>query len=435
MIVAAGLTTADLWMLAAIGLILVVLAFLAIAETAISRMNVVKAQTLAERGRGSGRLLIRLVERPERFLNPVLLTVNVLQTVQAVLTGIVADRQWGAVGVVVSIVLNVIIFFVLAESLPKTWALLHSEQGALITARPVFALVRFPPLALISRALIGLTNVIVPGKGLREGPFVSEQELLGIVQHAAAEDVIEHGERELIESVIEFGDTIAREVMVPRTDMATVTRDRTITEAMDVAIGRGFSRLPVVGDDIDDIVGIAYTKDMMGAERAGRGGESVSAVMRTPQFVPETKKADQLLEVMQAGKSHLAIVVDEYGGTAGLVTIEDLLEELVGDIRDEFDREEPLHETLADGAVRVHGRLSISDLNELLDSDLPDDDWDTVGGLIFNTLGHVPSVGETVDVDGYRFRVERLQGRRITRVRVTPLRDREDDREEQTVSQ
>jgi CBS domain containing-hemolysin-like protein len=188
--------------------------------------------------------------------------------------------------------------------------------------------------------------------------------------------------------------------------------------------------VPVVGDDIDDIVGIAYVKDMTRAERAGRGAERVTEVVRLPQFVPETKKADQLLELMQAGRFHLAIVVDEYGGTAGLITIEDLLEELVGDIRDEFDREEPLHEMLADGAVRVHGRLSMSDLNELLDSDLPDDDWDTVGGLIFNTLGHVPNVGEAVDVDGYRFRVERLQGRRITRVRVTPL----GDREEQTVS-
>jgi putative hemolysin len=427
-IVAAAPNTADWWMIVAIFAILLLLAFLAVAETSITRMNVVKAQTLADRGKASGRLLVRLVERPERFLNPVLLAINVLQTVQAVLTGIVADHLWGVAGVLVAIVVNVILFFVLAESLPKTWALLHGDQGALITARPVFALVRFPPLALISRALIGLTNIIVPGKGLREGPFVSEQELLGIVQHAAAEDVIEHGERELIESVIEFGDTIAREVMVPRTDMVTVDRDLTITQAMDVASERGFSRVPVVGDDIDDIVGIAYAKDMTAAERAGRGNESVSAVMRLPQFVPETKKADQLLELMQAGRFHLAIVVDEYGGTAGLITIEDLLEELVGDIRDEFDREEPLHEALADGAVRVHGRLSMSDLNELLDSDLPDDDWDTVGGLIFNTLGHVPNVGEAVDVDGYRFRVERLQGRRITRVRVTPLGDREDQR-------
>ncbi|HUP72941.1 MAG TPA: hemolysin family protein [Acidimicrobiales bacterium] len=428
MIIAAGLSTADLWMLVAIGVILVLLAFLAVAETSITRMNIVKAQALAEQGRRSGRLLMRLVERPERFLNPVLLMVNILQTVQAVLTGIVADRLWGLAGVLVSIVVNVILFFVFAESLPKTWAVLHGDQGALITARPVSALVRFPPLAIISRALIGLTNVIVPGKGLREGPFVSEQELLGFVQHAASEDVIEPGERELIESVIEFGDTIAREVMVPRTDMVTVGRQNTVTEAMDVAIGRGFSRLPVVGDDIDDIIGVAYIKDMTGAERAGRGSELVSTVMRAPQFVPETKKAGQLLELMQAGKFHLAIVVDEYGGTAGLITLEDLLEELVGDIRDEFDREEPLHETLGDGAVRVHGRLSISDLNELLDSDLPDDDWDTVGGLIFNTLGHVPNVGEGVDVDGYRFRVERLQGRRITRVRVTPLGDREEQR-------
>src|SRR5258708_6092790 len=315
-------------MVVVIAAILVVLAFLAIAETAISRMNVVKAHTLAEQGRRSGRLLIRLVERPERFLNPVLLTVNVLQAVEAVLTGTVANRPWGGLGVVIATVANVIVFFVFAESLPKTWALLHTEQGASITARPVFALVRFPPLAIISRALIGLTNVIVPGKGLREGPFVSEQELLGIVQHAAADDVIEHGERELIESVIEFGDTIAREVMVPRTDMVTVNRDTTITEAMDVAIGRGFSRLPVVGDDIDDIVGVAYTKDMMGTERGGRGNELVSTVMRAPQFVPETKKADQLLELMQAGKFPLAIVVAQYGVTAAPLSPQELLQEM-----------------------------------------------------------------------------------------------------------
>jgi len=172
-------------------------------------------------------------------------------------------------------------------------------------------------------------------------------------------------------------------------------------------------------------------KDLIQRTDVLAGNRPVTDIMRTASFVPETKRVMELLREFQRGRFQLAIVVDEYGGTAGLVTLEDLLEELVGDIRDEFDREEPLHETLADGAVRVHGRLSMSDLNELLDSDLPDDDWDTVGGLIFNTLGHVPNVGETVDVDGYQFRVERLQGRRITRVRVTPL----GDREEQTVPQ
>jgi putative hemolysin len=419
-VLAASFSTTDVWMVAVILLILVMLSFLAIAETAINRISLPRAQSLAERHGKSGRLLLRLVQEPERFLNPVLLTVNVAQTVQAVLTGIVAERLFGVVGVLVGTVLNVIVFFVFAESLPKTWAVLHAERGALLTSRPVSVLVRFWPLALVSRGLIGVTNVIIPGKGLEKGPFVSEQELLGIVQTAADEDVIEHGERELIESVIEFGDTIAREVMVPRTDMITAPGDAQVTAAMDIAITHGFSRLPVIGDNVDDIVGVVYAKDLMRVERAGRGTESVRSVMRPPRFVPETKKADQLLEDMQSGKYHLAIVVDEYGGTAGIVTMEDLLEELVGEIRDEFDREEPMHEELPGGAVRVHGRLPISELNDLLDADLPDDDWDTVGGLILNTLGHVPLAGESVELGGYRFRVERVQGRRITRVRIAP---------------
>lgn len=423
----AALTTAEIWMLVAILAILVVLAVLAVAETAINRISLPKAQALVEQGKPGAKSLHRLVAHPERFLNSVLLTVSILQTVQATLTGIVASRLSGAIGVVIGIVLNVVIFFVMAEALPKTWALLHAERGALVTARPVSALVRFPPLAWVSRGLIGLTNVIIPGRGLSEGPFVSEQELLGIVQTAANEEVIEHGERELIESVIEFGDTVAREVMVPRGDMITVDADATVSEALDVAIANGISRVPVLGDGIDDVVGIAYSKDLMRHERAQKGSEVVRAVMRQPHFIPETKKVDRLLETMQAGKFHLAIIVDEHGGTAGIVTLEDLLEELVGEIRDEHDEDEPTLEELGDGSVRVHGRMSISDLNESLDAELPDDDWDTVGGLIFTTLGHVPSVGESLDVAGYHFVVERVQGRRITRVRVAPVVSADDD--------
>jgi putative hemolysin len=246
-------------------------------------------------------------------------------------------------------------------------------------------------------------------------------ELLGIVQTAADEEVIEHEERELIESIIEFGDTVVREVMVPRTDMVTLDADVAVRDAIGMSIEHGFSRMPVVGEGIDDIVGVIYAKDLVRADHEGRGDEPVTRIMRKPHYVPETKKVDRMLREMQAGKYHMAIVIDEYGGTAGIVTLEDLLEELVGEIRDEFDLEEPDIVSLGDGAIRVHGRMPISELNDLLDAELPDDDWDTVGGLIFNALGHVPMVGEHVDVDGYRLRVERLQGRRITRVRIAPL--------------
>jgi putative hemolysin len=418
---AASLGSAELAMLATVGVLLLLLAFLALAETSINRISIVKAQSLAAEGRSGAEALLGLVREPERFLNPVILAVNAAATVQAVLTGIVADRLFGPIGVVIGTVLNVFVFFVLTEALPKTWAVLNPERGALITARPVSWLVKFWPLRVLSRVFIGLTNVIIKGKGLKQGPFVSEFELLGIVQTAADEEVIEHEERELIESIIEFGDTVVREVMVPRADMVTVDSDEQVRDAVALTIEHGFSRMPVCGEGIDDIVGVVYAKDLVRAERAGRGDELVVTVMRKPIFVPETKKVDRLLREMQAGKNHLAIVVDEYGGTAGIVSMEDLLEELVGEIHDEFDVEEPEFESLDGGGLRVHGRMPISELNDILEAVLPDDDWDTVGGLIFSKLGHVPTVGEVVVVEGYQLVVERLQGRRITRVRISPV--------------
>jgi CBS domain containing-hemolysin-like protein len=416
-------------MLVIVGVLLLLLAFLALAETSINRISTVKAQSLVTDGRAGAKALLDLVRRPEQFLNPVILAVNIAATVQAVLTGIVADRLFGPIGVLIGTVLNVVVFFILTEALPKTWAVLNPERVALLTARPVRWLVRFWPLRIMSRAFIGITNVIIRGKGLKQGPFVSENELLGIVQTAADDEVIEHEERELIESVIEFGDTVVREVMVPRTDMVTVDAEDTVEDSVALAIDQGYSRMPVCGAGIDDIVGVVYTKDLVRAERAGRGAEPVARIMRKAHFVPETKKVDRMLREMQAGKNHLAVVVDEYGGTAGIVTLEDLLEELVGDIRDEFDLEDPDVVTLGDGALRVHGRMPISELNDMLTADLPDDDWDTVGGLIFSKLGHVPTVGEEVEVDGHRLVVERLQGRRITRVRIDSIGEFEDDRD------
>jgi CBS domain containing-hemolysin-like protein len=289
----------------------------------------------------------------------------------------------------------------------------------LATARPTLALVRFPPLRAVARALIGLANVLVPGKGLRQGPFVSERELLGIVEAAAEDEVIEHEERRLIESIIEFGDTVAREVMVPRPDMVTVAATATITEALDLAIEHGFSRLPVSGESIDDVLGIAYTKDLVRAERDGRGFQPVAGMARSARFVPETKPVSLLMREMQAEKFHMAVLVDEYGGTAGLVTLEDCLEELVGDIVDEYDVEAPDVERLPTGELRVEGGVAIDEMNELLGFELPDEDWDTVGGFVLGTLGHVPAEGESIQFRGHRFTASRVEGRRISEVVVS----------------
>ncbi len=412
----------ELAMLVAIFVLLVVLVFLAIAETAVNRISRPKAEALAETNGRRGRALLTLVESPEAFMNPVLVTVNIFQTGQAFLTSFlvtrITDVWWAGI---LAFVVNVVVVFVFTESLPKTWAVLSAERAALAVARPTLALVRFPPLRGLSRALIGMTNVIFPGKGLKAGPFVSEREFLGLVEQAAAGEVIEHEERELIESIIEFGDTVAREVMVHRTDMVTVPGDTTVSEALDTLIREGYSRAPVVGEDIDDIIGIAYARDLFAAERADAGNMLVRDFMREARFVPETKPVRQLMRDMQAGKSHMTILVDEYGGVAGLVTLEDLIEELVGDIVDEYDREAAEVEELGEQSFRIDAALGIDELGELLGRELPDEDWDTAGGFVFGLLGHVPEPGETVDYEGWRFTVESLEGRRITTLRIEPV--------------
>jgi CBS domain containing-hemolysin-like protein len=276
---------------------------------------------------------------------------------------------------------------------------------------------------MVSRGLISLTNVIVRGKGLQQGPFVSEQELLGIVEAAAQDEVIEHEERELIESIIEFGDTVVREVMVPRPDMVTIDHNMTVTQALDIAINEGFSRLPVIqeGEEDIDVVGLAYAKDLMKAEREGQGEQLITALIRKVRIVPENKPVSRLMREMQTDKFHLAVVADEYGSIVGIISLEDCLEELVGDIVDEFDEEEQEIRRLPNGDYLVVGKTSVGDVNELLDIRVPDDDWDTLAGFVFNMLEHVPEVGEFVDHDGWRFSAEQMDGRRIAVIRVSAL--------------
>lgn len=417
MTIASSFSTGDVWMLVAIVVILFVLAFLSLAEMGLSRMTKPKAAALADQGHRSGRALLRLAGEPERWVNPVLLSVNILQTVQAFLTGVVASG-FGPAGAAIGLVANVLVFFILAESIPKTYAVLFPERAATISARPTLALVRFLPIRVVSKGLIGLTNWIMPGKGLKKGPFVSEQELLGIVEAAAEEMVIEHEERKLIESIITFGDTVVREVMVPRPDIVAVSVSDDVRAALDIAIEQGYSRLPVL-DDEDDVLGVAYAKDLMKAEREGRGSTKVVELARPVRFVPESKPVGDLMREMQADKSHMTMVADEYGALAGLVTLEDCLEELVGDIVDEYDTEEAEVERKESGDYLIEGGTSISDVNELLSIELPDTDWASIGGYVFGRLGHVPAVGEWVEFGGWRMTVEEMSGRRIRRIRIS----------------
>ena len=411
---------ANLVMLLVIIVLLFALIFLAIAEMGLSKMTKPRAAAITEDKPRIEPSLTALVDNPEGWINPLLLMVNVCQTVQATLTGIVAGNLFGGVGVAVGVTLNVIVFFVLAEAVPKTYAVLNPDRAAMIAARPVRALTAFPPLRMISAGLIGLTNVLVKGRGLESGPFVSEQEFLGIVEAAAQDEVIEHEERELIESIIEFGDTVAREVMVPRPDMVMVANTATITDALNLGIAHGFSRLPVSGSDEDDIVGLAFTKDLMRAEREGRGDLPVLDLARDVTFIPENKPVARLMREMQDSKFHIAIVADEYGDIAGLVTLEDCLEELVGEIVEEYDAEEHDIERFDDGTLLVDGGLNIGDVADELGIDIPNEDFDSVGGFVFSALERVPEPGDAIDFEGFAFVVESVEGRRVRRVRITP---------------
>jgi CBS domain containing-hemolysin-like protein len=412
------ITTTDIWMIVAIVVLLLIAIATAVAETSIVRISRAKAAGLAEDGRPGGKALLALVDAPERWINGLLLVVLVCQIVQATLTGVVSNRLFGGVGVAIATFVNVVVVFVLAEAAPKTWALQNTERAALASARPVRWLVELAPLRLVARALIGLTNVILPGKGLKEGPFVSEEELLAVAAEAAESNQIEHDERRLIESIIEFGDTVVREVMVPRPDIVSVAHDFRVADVMEVVLLNGYSRVPVLGEGIDDVVGLVFAKDLMRAERDGREDEPVANLVRPARAVPETKPVSELLREMQAEQFHMAIVIDEYGGTAGLVTLEDLIEELVGEIVDEFDTEDARVEPVPAGGVRVSGSLTIDDANDLLAVKLPEGDYDTVSGLVLSELGRLAATGDAVEVPGARLTVERVQGRRIMRVRI-----------------
>ena len=413
------MTGRELAIAAAVVVLVGVSALLAMAETALTNLPMVKAIALRDEGRRGAGILCRLLERRERVVGPILFLVLACHVVSATLVVLLAEDHLGGLGIVVAVVGLVVVVFVAAEAAPKTFALLHTERAALLVAPVVVVLARSLPVRVITRALIALSNLLIPGKGYPAQPVVSEEEFLALADVAVEEEVLESEERALIRSIIDFGDTVAREVMVPRPDMVTVQASTPVASAMETVIQHGYSRIPAWRQDIDDVVGIVYAKDLMRAAREGRGTEAVERLLRTASYVPETKRVAELMREMQAEKFHMAIVVDEYGGTAGLVTLEDLIEELVGEIVDEFDVEDPLLEPLPGGDVRVNARMALDELNDLLHLGLPEGDWDTVGGLLFKLLGHVPSEGESVDVDGHRLRAERVQGRRIGRVRIS----------------
>jgi putative hemolysin len=389
---------------------------LAIAEASLTRMSRVRALALVEEGRRNAVTLERIEADPPRFLNAIYLSVMFCQNGSAILVAIIAERTYGGLGITLISVAFTLMYFVIVEAMSKTFGVLHSDGAALAVAPLVWFLGRV--LALPTRALIGIANVLLPGRGLKQGPFVSEADLRSMAEVGHEEGSIEREEKELIHSIFEFGDTIAREVMVPRPDVKAIESDKTLRDVQAMVLQHGYSRIPVFEDDLDNVIGIIYAKDVLKALHQGKHGMPLRDVVREARFVPESKKVADLLREMQKEKFHIALVTDEYGSVSGLVTLEDLLEELVGEIADEYDTEEPEIEQVSDDVYRVDGKIAIDEVNEILDVELPDEEWDTVGGLVLGLMGSIPDEGEAVEFQGLTFTAERVNGRRISKVLI-----------------
>ncbi len=420
--------TSDATVLAAVLIVLLLLfaGVVAAVETVVTRLNVVRALRLREEEEAPARAeaLVWLTERRARSLDALLVVTVTARIALAAVTAVAAYAVTGRVALVaVVVVVTVFVSLVLSEVVPRTLVLRHLEAAGLLLARPGRLVVRAVlPLAL---GVIAVGRALVSRRHEVSSPHAGDDELREVTDEPEEQDSeLEPEERAMIRSIFELADTLVREIMVPRPDVVAVPADAAMEDVTRVAVDGGYSRLPVhQAGDVDQMIGIVYAKDLLRRVVTEPSLHGWTDLTRPATFVPETKRSDELLRELQADAVHLALVVDEYGEFVGLVTIEDILEEIVGEIVDEHDQEEPLVEPLDDGRVRIDARLGVDDLNELLSLSLPEEGWDTVGGLVFGVLGRVPRPQEVIELDGATIEVERLQGRRVSKVIVSLDRD------------
>jgi len=420
------------WLQLGIAFVLMILAGLsAAAEAALSSFSKARADRLVDEGRPGAQRVRKIVEDPPRYLNTALfvrsmIEISAIVLVANVIFGLI-PKTWQA-GAVTSGIM-IIVSYIAWGVAPRTLGRQHADRVACAAAGPIVAITTV--LGPFPRLLILIGNALTPGKGFIDGPFATEAELRELVDLAEARDEIESGERKMIHSVFDLGDTIAREVMVPRTDMVFIEEYKTLRQAVSLALRSGFSRIPVIHEGIDDVVGVLYLKDVIRRiydAPDAQSTERVGSMMRAPVWCPDSKPVDELLQEMQAKRVHLVIVVDEFGGTAGMVTIEDILEEIVGEITDEYDENTDITR-LAEGRYRVSSRLPVDELGDLFGLKLDDEDVETVGGLMAKQLNKVPIAGSVVKYDGLELVAERSAGRRnrIGTVIVTKISSAESE--------
>ena len=401
-----------------VGLLLIAaLIGLAIAESALNKISRSRAEALEEEDvPGAAELLEGLSDR-RGLIAPILaLSLGAQLALGAIVAILVSDR-FGAPWIPVALVILLAVMLIVTESVPKSWAQRNIDRAAPRAASFSRGVLAVAPIRWILGVLGGISGLILRRTSGSISEVSSEEEIVAITDAAVAEQVLEKDEGRIIQEILEFGDTLVREIMVARPDVLAASSESTIDAAIEMMIERGHSRMPIYDEELDDVVGVVHIKDLFARVRRGRGDHFVSIAHRKPMFVPETKRAAELLRELKGLPTTLVIVIDEYGAMAGIVTMEDLIEEFIGEIVDEFDAvEEPLVEVISQREWRVHGRVTIDEFNEIVGAELPDDEWDTVGGLIFDHLGRVPAVGDSVTDAGFELIVETVAGRRITHI-------------------
>jgi putative hemolysin len=388
-------------------------------ETAVTSINKYRVQQMLQEGAPRATAIRAFLEKPHRFA-ATLVFLEVLGTVAASALAVHLIYTAGAplpLALVVLALAGFIISF--CHVAPRGIAIAHTEG----TTRIFGSLVSFlstvlSPLIAALTWLGGLFVRGVSGQRVPLSPFITEEEMKLMVSLGEEEGIIEEEEKEMIDSIIEMGETVVREVMVPRIDIVAVEANTPVREALDVILKAGHTRLPIYRDDIDHVIGIVHAKDILRCVRTGCMDDPVSTLARKPYFVPESKNVSDLLKEMQANRVHMAIVIDEYGGTAGLVTIEDLLEEIVGEIQDEYDVEFPLVERSGEEEIIFDGRVSLWEVNEVLGTQWEGEEFESLGGMIQHKLGRLANVGDQLEIDGYILTVLSTERRRIKKVKV-----------------
>ncbi|MEY3076635.1 MAG: hypothetical protein RLZZ131_761 [Actinomycetota bacterium] len=405
-------------MIISVILLLALASFLAGSEAALNSVSRVTVDAISERSKSRGAMVARIVKDPARYLNVVLLVRKAAELTATVLVAeaLIVEMENDLAAVALAISIMVVASYVIVGVGPRTLGKQNPMRWIVPASYISWILAKI--LGPVTVILIALGNALTPGKGFRKGPFSNEAELRDLVDQAHESGLVEESEHEMIHSVFELGDTMVRELMIPRTEMVWIEGDKNLRQGMSLFLRSGYSRIPVVGEDVDSIIGIAYIKDIVRRVHdhpKSETSENISDHLRQATFVPESKNAAELLRQMQREQIHLAIVIDEYGGTAGIITIEDILEEIVGEIADEYDDFGEEFERINEISARIASRMHIEDLAEELEisiDDAGDGDIDTIGGYMAKMLGRVPIPGSSIEISGWRFTAERPAGRR-----------------------